>query len=77
MAKACLINGETEEMAYMDFLELYDALGDLETNEKLVLKMKYFDGMKLWEVAQKLNLNETDILHPLHLQPRRYGKGAS
>lgn len=56
----------TEEMAYMDFLELYDALGDLETNEKLVLKMKYFDGMKLWEVAQKLNLNENTVKSRLY-----------
>ncbi len=56
----------TEEMAYMDFLELYDALGDLETNEKLVLKMKYFDGMKLWEVAQELNLNENTVKSRLY-----------
>ena len=55
-----------ESMAYMDFLELYDALGDLETNERMILEMKYFDGLKLWEVAEKLNLNENTVKSRLY-----------
>ena len=55
-----------ESMAYMDFLELYDTLGDLETNERMILEMKYFDGLKLWEVAEKLNLNENTVKSRLY-----------
>lgn len=49
---------DEKSMAYMDFLELYDALGDLETNERQIVEMKYFEGMKLKEVAEKLDVNE-------------------
>lgn len=56
----------SESMAYMDFLELYDALGDLETNERMILEMKYFDGLKLWEVAEKLNINENTVKSRLY-----------
>lgn len=49
---------DEKSMEYIDFLELYDALGDLETNERRLVEMKYFEGMKLKEAAERLELNE-------------------
>ncbi len=54
------------EMEYTDFLELYDALGDLDTGERRIVEMKYFEGMKLREVAEKLDVNENTVKSRLY-----------
>lgn len=57
---------DEKSMAFMDFLELYDALGDLDTGERRIVEMKYFDGMKLSELAEKLDMNESTVKSRLY-----------
>lgn len=57
---------DEKSMAFMDFLELYDALGDLDTGERRIVEMKYFDGLKLSEVAERLDMNENTVKSRLY-----------
>lgn len=57
---------DEKSMSFMDFLELYDALGDLDTGERRIVEMKYFEGMKLSELAELLDMNENTVKSRLY-----------